>query len=151
MYMEMPGMGDAVNDPEYEKKLEQLAEKKHLGKERASGYVCKKYEYVYHDKSIGTLTQWFSEKLNYPIKTEMKGQPGGTDMLTEYKNIKEKRLPDSLFEIPPGYTKMSIPGMPTPKSLLLKEPLEPRTLVPRKFEQKLPLMAPARDMPDVLG
>ena len=30
IYMEMPGMGDMVSDPEYEKKLEQLAEKKHL-------------------------------------------------------------------------------------------------------------------------
>jgi len=112
IYMEMPGMGDVVSDPEYEKKLDQLAKRKYLGKERVSGYVCKKYEYIYHDKSMGTLIQWFSEKLNYPIKTKTKGQPGGMDMLIEYKNIKEKRLPDSLFEIPPGYTKMSIPGMP---------------------------------------
>ena len=112
IYMEMPNLGDVVNDPEYEKKLEEMADKKYLGKEKVNGYVCKKYKYIYRDKSMGTLTQWFYEKLNYPIKTEMGGQPGGMDMLIEYKNIKEKRLLDSLFEIPPGYTKMSIPGMP---------------------------------------
>jgi outer membrane lipoprotein-sorting protein len=112
IYMEMPSVGDVVNDPEYEKKLEEMAEKKYLGKEKVSGYVCKKYKYIYHDKSVGTLTQWFSEKLNYPIKTEMRGQQGDTDMLIEYKNIRERKLPNSLFEIPPGYTKISIPGMP---------------------------------------
>lgn len=112
IYMEMPSMGDVVNDPEYEKKLEEMAEKKYLGKEKVNGYVCKKYQYIYHDKSMGALTQWFSEKLNYPIKSEMGGQSGGMDMLIEYKNIKEKKLPDSLFEIPPGYKKMSLPGMP---------------------------------------
>lgn len=112
IYMEMPSVGDVANDPEYEKKLEEMAEKKYLGKEKVSGYVCKKYKYIYHDKSVGTLTQWFSEKLNYPIKTEMRGQQGGMDMLIEYKNIREQKLPDSLFEIPSGYTKISIPGMP---------------------------------------
>jgi hypothetical protein len=34
------------------------------------------------------------------------------DILIEYKNIREKRLPDSLFTIPAGYRKMSMPGMP---------------------------------------
>jgi outer membrane lipoprotein-sorting protein len=112
MYMEMPSMGDVANDPEYEKKLEEMAEKKYLGKEKVAGYACKKYKYIYRDKSMGTLTQWFSEKLNYPIKTELSGQQGGVEMLIEYTNIKEQKLPDSLFEIPSGYTKMSIPGMP---------------------------------------
>ena len=112
IYMEMPNLGDVANDPEYIKKIEEMAEKKYLGKEKVNGYVCKKYKYIYSDKSMGALTQWFSEKLNYPIKTEMGGQPGGMDMLIEYKNIKEKGLQDSLFEIPPGYTKMQIPGMP---------------------------------------
>jgi hypothetical protein len=32
-------------------------------------------------------------------------------MTSEYKNIEEKKLPTSLFEIPAGYQKMSIPGM----------------------------------------
>ena len=112
IYMEMPNLGDVANDPEYIKKIEEMAEKKYLGKEKVNGYVCKKYKYIYRDKSMGALTQWFSEKLNYPIKTEMGGQAGGMDMLIEYKNIKEKGLQDSLFEIPPGYTKMQIPGMP---------------------------------------
>jgi len=112
IYMEMPSLGGGMHDPETEKKLEEMAEKKYLGKEKVNGYVCKKYKYIYHDKSMGTMTQWFSEKLNYPIKTEMRGQPGGMDIFIEYKNIREKRLPDSLFKIPAGYRKMSMPGMP---------------------------------------
>jgi hypothetical protein len=32
-------------------------------------------------------------------------------MITEYQNIKEGGVSDSLFKIPAGYTKMVIPGI----------------------------------------
>jgi hypothetical protein len=86
MYMEMPGIGKEASDPEIEKKIKDMAEKKSLGKEKINGYVCEKYQYIYHDKSLGILTQWFSKRLNYPIKTEYKA--AAYQMLTEYKNIK---------------------------------------------------------------
>ena len=110
MYMEMPGVGKEATDPEIEKKIKDMAEKKSLGKEKINGYVCEKYQYIYHDKSLGILTQWFSKRLNYPIKTEYKA--AAYQMLTEYKNIKEGRIADSLFEIPSGYQKMQLPMMP---------------------------------------
>jgi hypothetical protein len=110
MYMEMPGIGKEATDPEIEKKIKDMAEKKSLGKEKISGYVCEKYQYIYHDKSLGVLTQWFSKRLNYPIKTEYKTE--SYHMLIEYKNIKEGRIADSLFEIPSGYQKMQLPMMP---------------------------------------
>ena len=110
MYMEIPGIGKEATDPEIEKKIKDMAEKKSLGKEKVGGYVCEKYQYIYHDQSLGVLTQWFSKKLNYPIKTEYKA--AAYYMLTEYKNIKEKRIPDSLFEIPSSYQKMQLPMMP---------------------------------------
>jgi hypothetical protein len=40
----------------------------------------------------------------------MEGSSGPMSM--EYKNIQEKKLPDSLFKIPAGYQKMSMPSMP---------------------------------------
>lgn len=110
MYMEIPGIGKEATDPEIEEKIKDMAEKKSLGKEKVKGYVCEKYQYIYHDKSLGILTQWLSKRLNYPIKTEYKAP--AYYMLTEYKNIKEKRIPDSLFEIPSGFQKMQLPMMP---------------------------------------
>ena len=110
MYMEIPGTGKGATDPEIEEKIKDMAEKKSLEKEKVKGYVCEKYQYIYHDKSLGVLTQWFSKKLNYPIKTEYKA--AAYHMLTEYKNIKEESIPNSLFEIPSGYQKMQLPMMP---------------------------------------
>jgi hypothetical protein len=33
-------------------------------------------------------------------------------MSVEYKNIQEKKISDSLFNLPAGYQKMSMPKMP---------------------------------------
>ena len=110
MYMEISAIGKEATDPEIEEKIKDMAEKKSLGKEKVNGYVCEKYQYIYHDKSLGVLTQWLSKRLNYPIKTEYKAE--AYHMVTEYKNIKEERIPDSLFEIPSGYQKMQLPMMP---------------------------------------
>ena len=110
MYMEMHSLAQTKNVPQVDqRKIEKMAEKKHLGKEKVNGYVCDKYRYLYHVKGLGTMTQWFSNKLNFPIKMEMDGPSG--HMITEYRNINEKRLSNSLFEVPPGYEKMPMPGM----------------------------------------
>ncbi|HBF43967.1 MAG TPA: hypothetical protein DDW42_10160 [Desulfobacteraceae bacterium] len=110
MYMEMSGLVGAKDAPQIDQqKLEEMAEKKYQGKEKMNGYMCEKYLFIYHDKSMGTMTQWFSKKLNFPIKMEMK-RPSG-NIIIEYKNIREKDMQDSLFEIPAGYQKMSIPGI----------------------------------------
>lgn len=110
MYMEMSGQTQTGNVPEVgPHRIEQMAEKKYLGEETVNGYACETYQYVYHDKSMGTMTQWFSKKLNFPIKLETQGPSGHTR--TEYKNINETSPANVLFEIPAGYQKMGVPGM----------------------------------------
>ncbi len=107
MYFEMPApKGGVVQSDEV---LAKIADKKHVGAEKVNGHKCDKYEIIYHDKSLGKMTQWFSEKLNYPIKMIYNGPQG--EMLIEYKNIKQGKVDSSLFRIPAGYRKMGMPGM----------------------------------------
>jgi hypothetical protein len=111
-YMEFLTVGateNALTMNPYE--IEKAAEKRYLGKERVNGYDCEKYLYTYHDESLGTVTRWFSESLHFRLKMEIKG-PFGT-VTTEYKNISEKRLSDSLFEIPKDYTRVQLFGIGT--------------------------------------
>jgi len=109
IYMEMSSQEGAVYDPRLDQNIGDMAVQKYLGKETANGYPCEKYQYIYNDKAMGTVTQWFSKKLAYPIKTEYNAPSGY--MLTEYKNIKEGKVENSLFEIPGDYALMSLPGM----------------------------------------
>ena len=110
MYMEMTAGGQQNMAPPTPEEMENMAEKKYLGQEKVNGYKCKKYLFTPRDPSVGTTTMWISNKLNFPIKTEMKSSSGPMSM--EYKNIQEKEIPDSLFKIPSGYQKMSMPMMP---------------------------------------
>lgn len=111
MYFEMSGIlaKAKMNRPEADEELAKIADKKLVGKERVNGYLCDKYEIIYHDKSLGKMFQWFSKKLNFPIKMVYTSSHG--KMITEYKNIKEGGVSNSLFEIPSGYQKMDVPGM----------------------------------------
>jgi outer membrane lipoprotein-sorting protein len=108
-YMEMSSEEGAAYDPQSDPNIKDKAEIKLLGKETVNGYVCDKYQYIYRDTSLGTLTQWVSKQLNVPIKTEYKSASGY--MLTEYKNIKEGNVQNSLFDVPGDYMLLSVPGM----------------------------------------
>jgi hypothetical protein len=109
IYMEMSNREESASDPRFNQKIKDKTVTKYLGKETVNGYVCEKYQYIYRDKSMGAATQWFSKKLNYPIKSEYKSPSNFT--LTEYKNINEGQVANSLFEVPGDYARMSIPGM----------------------------------------
>jgi outer membrane lipoprotein-sorting protein len=109
IYMEMSSQEGAAYDPQLDQNIKDKAEIKLLGKETVNGYVCDKYQYIYRDTSMGTMIQWVSKKLNYPIKTEYKSASGY--MLTEYKNIKEGNVQNSLFDVPGDYMLLSVPGM----------------------------------------
>jgi len=89
-------------NPEYEYEITEV------GKETVNGYPCKIMQYTYKNKKYGELKHWVSEKLGYPIKMENIDAKGKIT-ITEYKNIKEGVQPDSLFEIPAGYGKFSMP------------------------------------------
>ena len=110
MYMEMMAGSQNNMAPVDPDELEKMGKKKFIGKEKVNGYMCSKYHYTFNDLSIGAATYWISEKLNFPVKMEMDGPSG--HMVTEYRNIQEKTMPDSLFNIPSGYQKMSMPMMP---------------------------------------
>lgn len=110
MYMEMvttntPGTAQPLDKAA----LGKLATLKHLGTETVNGYLCDKYEVAYHDASQGSATQWIAQKLNFPVKTISDSPQGNVTM--EYQNIQEGGVQDSLFQVPPGYQKMSMPGM----------------------------------------
>jgi outer membrane lipoprotein-sorting protein len=107
-----------LNDPKWQQELKKLGTLTRDGQETVNGYPCDKYVLVYRDKAMGTQYQWISKKLKFPIKIETKGSR--FPMVIEYKNIKERRLADSLFEVPAGYKKMSMqqmPGMPMGKGM----------------------------------
>jgi hypothetical protein len=111
IYLEMKkGAQTAEPAQANEQELAKMADKKLLGTETVNGYKCERYLYTYHDKSLGTLTQWYSEKLGYPIKMVHSSPRGQTSF--EYRNIKEGGVADSLFQVPAGYTKMEMPAMP---------------------------------------
>ena len=113
MYIEMPAMGSPATAADSDEELAKIATKKKIGTEKVNGYKCDKHLITYHDKAMGKMTQWYAKKLNYPIKTVYHGPQG--EMVTEYTNIKEGGVNDSVFEVPRGYRKMSMPGMSFPK------------------------------------
>jgi outer membrane lipoprotein-sorting protein len=108
MYMEMPltaqVTGKMMQIPQDE------AQPKLLGTETVNGYAADKYEIV--TKNNGKSAKryvWVANKLGLPIKMTSPDH----SFSIEYQNIKEGGVPDSLFEIPAGYQKMTMPtGMP---------------------------------------
>lgn len=109
MYMEMKKGAQTMQPTQADEELAKVADKKLMGTETVNGYQCEKYLYTYRDKKLGTLTQWVSPKLGYPLKMIHASAEGETTF--EYRNIKEGGVADSLFQIPSGYTKMEMPGM----------------------------------------
>lgn len=110
MYMEMQAGSQQNMAPVDPDQIDKLGGKKYLGKEKVNGYMCSKYRYTFHDKSSGTAIYWISDKLQFPIKMQTQGTSGSMSM--EYRNIQEKTVPGSLFNIPGGFQKMSMPMMP---------------------------------------
>jgi len=84
-----------------------------LGTETVNGYETEKYETVMQDNGKSTKCYlWVAKKLGAPIK--MVSVDGKFSQ--ELRNIKEGNVPPEVFEIPPGYQKMSTPqGMPRMK------------------------------------
>ncbi|MDI6755354.1 MAG: hypothetical protein QME78_13285 [Thermodesulfobacteriota bacterium] len=104
-YMEMIPQGPQVQG----EKLKGEVSRKYLGSETIDGRPTKKYEVILKDADISDKAyQWMATDLNYPIK--ISAVDGSWS--TEYKNIKVGAQPDSLFELPAGYEKMAMPGMP---------------------------------------
>ncbi len=82
-----------------------------IGTEMVKGYKCDKYVFTFKDKQMGSMTQWFSIKLGYPIKTVNKIDKLG-EIITELQNIKKADIRDDLFIIPSDYQEMPIQHAP---------------------------------------
>ena len=111
MYIEMPIGAGLKGDFENTEDLEKSSAKTPLGRETVSGYDCEVNEYAHHNPSQGVITTWYSDKLEYPVRIRIT-LPGEDSLIMEYANIKPGEVPDSMFDIPAGYQKMAIPGMP---------------------------------------
>ncbi|MCL6589877.1 MAG: DUF4412 domain-containing protein [Firmicutes bacterium] len=82
-----------------------------LGSQTINGYECKGTRYVYKDKTKGAYIQWMAAKLQYPVKIQHVDANGKVVKTLECSNIKPGPQPDSLFEVPKGYTLYVMPSM----------------------------------------
>lgn len=84
----------------------QAVNKRLLGHDWVAGYETDKYQ-VSVPGSRGCEIQfyWVAKKLDLPIKMECRER----QFSLEYKSIKEGKVPDRLFEPPPGFRKTTTP------------------------------------------
>jgi hypothetical protein len=81
--------------------------KRLVGQERLNGYDAEKYEVsVPIGRGLEKQTFWVAKKLGLPIKMECRER----SFSLEYKSIKEEKVPDRLFALPPGLQKLSSIG-----------------------------------------
>jgi len=83
-------------------------QKRLVGSERVSGYDAEKYEVAISARGgLERQTFWLAGKLGVPIKVVIPARK----FSIEYKDIKEGGVADRLFEIPPGFQKVSKPDL----------------------------------------
>jgi hypothetical protein len=106
-YMEM--QFDPNQRPKVEAKFRGEITRKLIGSETIDGHPTKKYEVTYKEGNrVEKVYVWIATDINFMIKTA--SIDGRTS--SEFKNIKIGSVADSLFEVPAGYQKMSMPSMP---------------------------------------
>jgi hypothetical protein len=78
-----------------------------VGKERLNGYDTDKIQVsIPGPPGMEIQTFWIAPKLGLPIKMECKAR----EFSLEYKSIKEEKVPDRLFNLPPGLKKLTTPS-----------------------------------------
>jgi hypothetical protein len=78
-----------------------------VGHDLIEGFETDKYQVtIPSDRRCEIQTYWIAKKLGLPIKMECRER----QFSLEYKSLKEEKLPDRLFEPPPGYRKTTTPG-----------------------------------------
>ncbi|MHB8069652.1 MAG: DUF4412 domain-containing protein [Desulfobaccales bacterium] len=119
MWLLMPGQKSYMEVPFNKASLEQMlgmpkeqqAQMKPVGMETINGFEAEKFEATLQGGGQAVKSYiWVAKKFGVPIK--MLSQDGKFTM--EYRNIKEGGVPDSIFEIPPGYQKTPMPQGPPP-------------------------------------
>ena len=106
-YMEI-GL-DRSQAPMADEKVEGEVSRKLIGPETVDGHPTLKYEVTYTAAGkTEKMYQWMATDLKFPVK--MAAVDGSWTL--EYKNISMTTQPDSLFEVPSGYKRMTMPSMP---------------------------------------
>lgn len=106
IYMEIPL--NPQNTPKTEIKGE--ISRKQVGTETIDGHPTKKYLITYKEGNrTSQLYQWIATDINFPVKSA----DINNKWIQEYKNVKLGSQPNSLFELPAGYSKMQMPKMPS--------------------------------------
>jgi hypothetical protein len=109
-YMEVKG-SSSKDDPTTSAEAEDTFEIKQIRTEKVSGYQCKVMQYTNKKDRSQVLTVWQADKLNYHLKMEMKS--GSKVTMTELvTNVKEGKVSADLFELPKGYQKIDLFGLP---------------------------------------
>ncbi len=81
--------------------------KRRVGQERVNGYDTEKYEVsVPVGRNLEKQTYWVAAKLGLPIKMECRERR----FSLEYKSIREEKVPERLFALPPGLQKLDSIG-----------------------------------------
>jgi hypothetical protein len=81
--------------------------KRLVGQEKLNGYEAEKFEVsVPVGRSQEKQTYWVAKKLGLPIKMECRER----NFSLEYKNIKEEKISDRQFALPPGLQKVASIG-----------------------------------------
>jgi Domain of unknown function (DUF4412) len=106
-YMEMKP--NPSQQPRTEEKVRGEVSRKLLGPETIDGHPTQKYEVTYTEGGkTDKMFQWMATDIKFPVK--MAAVDGSWTM--EYRNINTGTQADSLFELPSGYKKMTMPSMP---------------------------------------
>jgi hypothetical protein len=85
----------------------QALQKRRVGQERENGYEAEKYEVsVPVGGGLERQTYWVAAKLGLPIKMECRER----HFSLEYQSIREGKVPERLFNLPPGLQKLTSIG-----------------------------------------
>jgi len=117
-FMEMPF--DPKQKPRIEERQAGEVSRKLIGSENIDGHPTQKYEVTIREGTkTEKLYQWMATDIHFPIKAA--AIDGSWSV--EYKDIKTS-VPDTLFEVPTGYQKMSLPTMPGMGGAMKRKPQE---------------------------
>ena len=85
----------------------QAVGKRQVGQERLNGYDTEKFEVsVPVGRGLEKQTYWVAAKLGLPIKMECRER----QFSLEYQSIREEKVPDRRFNLPPGLKKLDSIG-----------------------------------------
>ncbi len=107
MYMEFPNNQVSLAESEsIEDKYKDMGKVTKLGTEDIEGYKCDHYSVEYDDPQFGKSLVWVARKLNYPLKIHSESPQDTVTIL--YSNIEKGDISADTFELPEGYTKLTM-------------------------------------------